>query len=83
MTKKPFKDYVTTQDACKSAEACADEVLREVDTRRRLYDRWVAEGRMTWQEGHDRMTRLMGALKLLLETALEANPELPDQDKPY
>lgn len=67
MDKIAFSKYVPRFHAEVNTDACADEVQREIETRKRLYDRWVAEGKITWQEGHDRMTRLMGALLALRE----------------
>lgn len=55
--------------------ACRDELEREYSTRKRLYDRWVAEGKCTWQEAHDRMQRLMGAM-MFLDQAVPADFEL-------
>jgi hypothetical protein len=66
MIKQAFSQYTVSADASSDAKACADELDRELNVRRRVYDRWVAEGKMTWQEGHDRMTRFLGAIKMLL-----------------
>jgi len=67
MTKKAFSQYVGNRDCAIDLRACIDEVDREVTTRKRLYDRWVAEGKCTWQEAHDRMSRLMGAQQFLMQ----------------
>lgn len=75
MIKKPFKDYTVTADASLDVQAIRDEVLREIDTRRRLYDRWIGEGRCTWTEAHARMTALMGALMILNAPEFEATGE--------
>lgn len=67
MTKKAFSQYVHNQDACESLSACLSEIEREIVVRKRLYDRWVAEGKCTWQEADDRMRRLMGAHMFLMQ----------------
>lgn len=67
MTRRAFSQYVTSFHANPEHQAALDEVQREIDTRKRLYDRWLAEGKITWQEGHDRLTRLMGAHAFLMQ----------------
>jgi hypothetical protein len=75
MTRKAFSQYVPSFDAASNLNAAQDEILREIETRKRLYDRWLAEGKITWQEGHDRMTRLMGAHQFLIQ-CVEHDAEL-------
>jgi len=67
MTRKAFSKYITSFDASPELQAALDEIQREIDTRKRLYDRWLAEGKVTWQEAHDRLTRLMGAHQFLMQ----------------
>lgn len=65
MTRESFVNYKPNMHAQTELAQCIDEVEREITVRKRLYDRWVAESKCTWQEAHDRLTRLMGALKFL------------------
>lgn len=65
--KKAFSQYSPRMDAETDVVACADELEREFVTRKRLYDRWVAEGKCTWTEAHERMKRIMGAMRFLRE----------------
>lgn len=67
MTKQAFSQYTATADSDESLQACMSELDRELQVRRRVYDRWVAEGKCTWQEAHDRMTRLLGAISFLVQ----------------
>lgn len=67
MKRKAFSQYIPSFDASPELQASVDELQREIDTRKRLYDRWLAEGKVTWQEAHDRMTRLMGAQQFLIQ----------------
>lgn len=62
---KKFSAYVHGQSAGRSMQEAADEVQREIDVRRRLYDKWTQEGRMSWTEAHDRLERLMAAHQFL------------------
>lgn len=65
--KIAFSQYSPRFHAETDMRACADELEREYATRKRLYDRWVAEGKCTWQEAHDRMRRIMGAMRAVRE----------------
>lgn len=67
MTRKAFSQYINNINADTSLQACIDELTREIDTRKRLYDRWLAEGKLTWTEANERMCRLMGAHQFLLQ----------------
>lgn len=67
MTRKAFSQYINNINADTSLQACIDELTREIETRKRLYDRWLAEGKITWTEGNERMCRLMGAHQFLLQ----------------
>lgn len=84
MNKIAFSQYVSNVHASDELRACIDEIDREIQTRKRLYDRWVAEGKCTWQEAHDRMTRLMGAQQFLVQHVdSAAELKLEGQAKPY
>lgn len=65
MTKIPFGNYAGSQTKHRSLDEAASEVGREIDVRRRLYDKWVGEGRLTWVDAHDRLERLLAALQFL------------------
>lgn len=81
---KAFKDYKPAADACSDLAACRDEVLREIAVRKRLYDKWVAEGNMSRQEGKDRMSRLMGAMLFLDQFVAPGSVlELSMAEKPF
>lgn len=64
--KTQFKDYTPRQNGLRSIEEAAAEIQREMDVRKRLFDRWVSEGKMSWMDAHDRMERHMSALKHLI-----------------
>lgn len=42
--------------------------------RRRVYDRWVAEGKLSWTDAHDRMERLLTALTILIQSEEQQTP---------
>lgn len=75
MTRKAFSQYVPAFDASAGLQAAADELQREIDTRKRLYDRWLAEGKLTWTEADSRLRALMGAQQFLMQ-AVPADFEL-------
>jgi hypothetical protein len=85
MTKQPFGKYTPTQNGGRSIEEACAEIQREMDVRRRLFDRWVQDGKISWMDAHDRMERHMSALKWLIilskrideETRLVNNPPAP------
>lgn len=89
MTKSPFNTYTPLRNGNRSLEEAISEVQREMDVRKRLFDKWVSEGRMSWTDAHDRLERQCSALKHLitLSKALDAeqtphiNPTL-NQDDP-
>ena len=55
----------------------ANEVYRELCVRRRIYGRWVQDGKMTRQEAIDRGQRLEAALEYLL-----SHPDMPEGFQP-
>ena len=63
--KQKFSNYTGVGISKRSLEEATAEVQRECDTRRRLYDRWVDEGKISWVDAHDRMERLLTALHFL------------------
>ena len=56
----------------RSFREAADEVAREIGVRKKCYDRWVAEGKLSYSEAVDRMMRLKSALHYMQD------PELKD-----
>jgi len=57
-------------------EACS-EVQREINVRRKCFDRWVAEGRITDTDARDRFERLTSSwhyLKRCLDGEAPADP---------
>jgi hypothetical protein len=67
-TKKiPLAQYTVLTHATRSIEEAVSELQRELETRRRIIDRWIMEGRISWIDAHDRLERHLTALKLLIE----------------
>lgn len=66
MTKISFAQYTVSRNGVRDIEEATAELQREMDTRKRIFDKWVLEGRMSWMDAHDRMERLMSAIRLLL-----------------
>lgn len=66
-TRQWFKDYTPRTNGKRSIEEAISEVQREMDVRRRLFDKWCSESRMSWVDAHDRLERLMSALHLLIQ----------------
>lgn len=78
MIKKPFKDYIAAETAHRSQEEACSEVQREVEVRRRLYDRWVSEGKLSHVDAHDRLERLLAALNFLTGNRTDGIAASPD-----
>ena len=74
--KKSFTTYCISENGMRSVEEASSELVREMDVRRRLYDRWVAEGRMSWVDAHDRLERHMTAINILVSYENTQNPDL-------
>lgn len=75
--RKPFSAYTVSENGKRSLEEATSELQREIDVRRRLFDKWTSDGKQSWVEAHDRLERLMTALKhlLLVSEALTEQPE--------
>ena len=69
MTKEAFADYTALKHGTASLDEAVSELSREADVRRRIYDRWVSEGRLSWIDARDRLTRHLTALGILVEAA--------------
>lgn len=53
-------------------EEALSELNREVNVRKRCYDRWVQEGRLTGVDARDRLDRLIAAIHFLESTEVVA-----------
>jgi len=73
--KRKLSDYVPRRDATATLDQATDEVRRELSVRKRLYDRWIQDGNMTFSEADGRMRAMMTALAVLL--ALDAAHPVP------
>jgi hypothetical protein len=63
--KKPFAEFTVKENSRRSFAEAESELQREIDVRKRLYDKWSSEGKVSWVEANDRLERLMTALALL------------------
>ncbi len=63
---KAMKDYTAREDGKSTLEEATSEIQREIDVRRRLYDRWILEGRLSRVDAHDRLCRMLTALSYLI-----------------
>lgn len=85
--KLDFSQYTPSRNGHRSIEEAISELQREMDTRKRIFDKWVATGRCSWVDAHDRMERHLSALKLLIQysneldqaAAHDNNPTMPEQ----
>jgi len=77
MNMQALSSYNVRDNAKRTDEEAVAELQREVDVRRRIYDRWIAEGRLSRIDAHDRMERILSALKLLLESTSTLVQEPP------
>jgi hypothetical protein len=68
---KALKDYTVRVDANSTLEEATSELAREIDVRRRLYDRWISEGRLSRVDAHDRLCRMLTALRYLINATEE------------
>lgn len=73
-TMRKLSEFVVSQDGSRTLDEAMDEVRREIEVRRRIYDRWIQEGKLSRTEAQDRMCRMLSALRFLIEydtTALQ------------
>lgn len=73
MTEKHFIDQITLEEM-------RDEVKRELDTRRRVYPRWIADGKIK-KEVADLRILIFQALLVHLNDKLKAQKQL-NNDRP-
>lgn len=67
MERKQFKDYTVSEHGNRDIEQALAEVDREIDVRRRMYDRWQTEGKFAWCDGHDRLSRMLSVKAVLIK----------------
>lgn len=67
MDKISFSNYTPRQNGLRSLEEATAEIQREMDVRKRLFDRWVTEGKLSWVDAKDRLERHMSALVYLFK----------------
>lgn len=73
MSAKKTIASMTRDDAADlTLEHAASEVDRELQVRARLYDRWIAEGKISYIDAKDRFLRLMWAAEFL-QKAVDLN----------
>jgi hypothetical protein len=64
------KDTVKTvidaaEDVTVQQEEAWSELERELQVRVRVYDKWVAEGKLAWADARDRLARMQFASRIL------------------
>jgi hypothetical protein len=74
MQIKPMNTYNAASNGTRTLEEAVSEVQREIEVRRRLYDRWVSEGKLSRVDAHDRLERLLTTLRFLLSLPADAVP---------
>lgn len=83
--KSPISSITSPPDSCTLEHAVA-EIERELAVRARIYDRWIAEGKLAYVDAADRFARMLKALIALQKLVdLEASttdwlPEQADTD---
>lgn len=82
MTKTLFSNYVPRTNGNRSIEEAISELQREMDVRKRLFDKWVHEARMSWVDAHDRLERHMSALKLLIKLSADQDKQQSSDNNP-
>lgn len=72
----PSKGWLVSKSGqVRTLAEAIDEVDRELAVRRRCYDRWVTEGKLSGTEARDRYDRLEAALNFL-KSGLDTVPEI-------
>ena len=78
----------STPKAQRTLEEAFDELVRERNVRIRCFPRWVAEGRMSKTDAHDRLDRISSAVIYLAEfnkslTGVELDCSSPKDNAPF
>lgn len=71
---KAMSTYTASENGKRTLEEAVSEVQREIDVRRRLYDRWQTEGKLSRVDAHDRLERMLSALRYLLSCSEDTVP---------
>lgn len=74
MQIKPMNTYNAASNGTRTLEEAVSEVQREIEVRRRLYDTWVSNGKLSRVDAHDRLERLLSALRYLLSCSENTVP---------
>lgn len=82
MQKQQFSNYRPSNNGKRSLEEAICEIQREMDVRKRLFDRWVSESKMSWVDAHDRLERHMSALTHLLRLSKLDDQASESHDNP-
>lgn len=64
-TQKPLAE----NQSLRPPSEARDEVGRELGVRRRIYDRWIREGRLSQTEARDQLQRMESAFEYLSRLA--------------
>lgn len=75
MIKEQFRDWRWNQHMGRSVDEALSEIEREAHIRLKCFDKWVAEGRLSWVDAFDRLERLMSAVKHLRDMQTAAKLE--------
>lgn len=70
MKMEQFSEYKVSGHCMRPVQQMVDEMQREAEVRRRIYDRWVGEGKLSRSDAHDRLERLLSAWKALQELSI-------------
>ena len=73
MTIVQFNKYTALNNGNRCIKEARAELEREIAVRRKIFDRWVQEEKMSWMDAHDRLERILSALRWLIafETRLD------------
>jgi hypothetical protein len=66
MTKIELAKFTANEHGNRDLDQAVAELSREIDVRRRMYDKWVSEGKFAYCDGVDRMARILTALRFLI-----------------
>src|SRR5262245_66159950 len=65
MNMEPFRNWRWNQHMNRDLDQALAEVEREIHVRVKCFDKWVAEGKLSWMDAFDRMERAISAVKHL------------------
>jgi hypothetical protein len=63
--KDPIENWKWSEHMTRNAEEAVSELEREAQVRKRCFDRWVTDGRLSYTDARDRQERLLSAIGLL------------------